>query len=136
MTARDEREPMPCPWCGSPAEVGTNDDGGSAPWMAAWVRCTKRPGCEAEGTVVKLAKPQDACAAAIAAWNRIARLAALGAECAGATEAWCVERRNFVRAGFDAGTLYASKLHAPEGEKLVRVLILAPPAEKETRDGE
>lgn len=62
----------PCPWCGSVAEVSSNDDDGSAPWMAAWVQCTKRPGCEVEGAVVKLLKIQDAKAAAIAAWNRVA----------------------------------------------------------------
>lgn len=62
----------PCPWCGSPAEIATNDDGGAAPWRAAWVRCTKRPGCEAEGTLVKLAKRDDPEGKAIAAWNKVA----------------------------------------------------------------
>ena len=62
-----------CPWCGSVAELRENDDCGSAPWLAAWVACTKRRGCEAEGPVVKLPKDQDARGLAIAKWNGVAR---------------------------------------------------------------
>jgi hypothetical protein len=63
-----------CPWCDAPCEIKTNDDGGQAPWIAAWVKCSRGRGCEAEGPVVKLSKSGDASARAEAAeaWNSVA----------------------------------------------------------------
>lgn len=108
----EESRIAPCPWCGGKAEVS-----------AFRVRC---PYCAMMGP----STDRENC---IAAWNRVADLAELGASVSGATEAWTwthpTKEKDYAAPYYwteAEAREVAAHGHAFDRWKLRRVLILPP----------
>jgi len=131
-----EREviaPLPCPWCGDVAPVVGRERTVPPSFFA---QCSNRS-CLAAGPSCEYA------AAAVAAWNRVVRLAARGAEVEGATEGWIVESASPPEHWPDIGHVYKTRETADHERGLLgfhhwnirRVLILPPSVESGGTNG-